>query len=121
VALTPGRIELARILSVRARPLVQSSAALIAVWFLAAGACGGGGANGEGAKAGNAAGSPTGKVARRGVRLQRVGTFDEPLYVTAPPRDRKRVFVVEKTVRFRLLLSGKRLASSFLDLYVDVS
>jgi len=120
VALTPSRIELARILSVRARPILQSGAALIAAWFLAAGACGGG-ANGEGAKAGNAAGSSTGKVARRGVRLQRVGTFDEPLFVTAPPGDRKRVFVVEKTGRIRLLLSGRRVASPFLDLSGDVS
>src|SRR6476620_4852283 len=29
-------------------------------------------------------------------RLVRIGTFDQPLYVTAPPGDRRRVFVVEQ-------------------------
>jgi glucose/arabinose dehydrogenase len=55
------------------------------------------------------------------VVLRRIGSFDEPLYVTAPPGDRKRVFVVEKGGRIRLLLNGKRVRRSFLDLSGEVS
>jgi glucose/arabinose dehydrogenase len=55
------------------------------------------------------------------VRLVRVGTFDSPLFVTAPPGDRSRVFVVEKTGRVRLLLNGKLARRSFLDLSGEVS
>ena len=35
-------------------------------------------------------------AAGRGVRLVKVGDFDSPLYVTAPPGDRRRIFVVEQ-------------------------
>ena len=35
-------------------------------------------------------------TARPGLRLRRIGTFDNPVYVTAPPGDRRRVFVVEQ-------------------------
>ena len=59
--------------------------------------------------------------AARGVRLKRIGTFDTPLLVTAPPRDRRRVLVVEQTGRVRLLLGGKRVRRPFLDLRRDVT
>ena len=36
---------------------------------------------------------------RRGVKLVKVGSFDQPLYVTAPPGDRRRIFVVEQAGR----------------------
>ncbi len=39
---------------------------------------------------------PDASTARMGVRLVRVGTFDNPVYVTAPPNDRRRLFVVEQ-------------------------
>jgi glucose/arabinose dehydrogenase len=58
---------------------------------------------------------------RRGVRLVRVGTFDQPLYVTAPPGDRERVFVVEKGGRIMVVRSGEKLARPFLDLRGRVS
>jgi glucose/arabinose dehydrogenase len=57
----------------------------------------------------------------RGVALDRIGTFDEPLYVTAPPGDCRRVFVVERTGRIRLLLNGKKAGRPFLSLAVEVS
>jgi glucose/arabinose dehydrogenase len=57
----------------------------------------------------------------RAVRLVRVGTFDQPLYVTAPPGDRSRVFVVEKTGQIRLFVKGKLARRPFLDLSADVS
>jgi glucose/arabinose dehydrogenase len=59
--------------------------------------------------------------AKRGVRLVRVGRFDNPVYVTAPPGDRRRLFVVEQTGRIRVLVGGKRRAKPFLDLSRDVT
>jgi glucose/arabinose dehydrogenase len=59
--------------------------------------------------------------ARRSVRLARVGTFDHPLYVTAPPGDRKRVFVVEQGGRIWVLVNGKRVGRPFLDVSGDIT
>jgi glucose/arabinose dehydrogenase len=61
------------------------------------------------------------RAAQRGVRLKRIGRFEEPLYVTAPRGDRSRIFIVEKGGRIRLLLNGKRVRRPFLDLSGDVS
>jgi glucose/arabinose dehydrogenase len=60
-------------------------------------------------------------AARRGVRLQRVGSFSEPVYVTAPPGDRRRVFVVERGGRIRVLVGGRLRAQPFLDISGQVS
>ena len=60
-------------------------------------------------------------AARRGVRLARLGTFDNPVYVTAPPGDRRRVFVVEQSGRIRVLVGGKRRARPFLNLSGDIA
>jgi glucose/arabinose dehydrogenase len=59
--------------------------------------------------------------ATAGVRLAKVGSFDQPLYVTAPPGDRRRVFVVEQTGRIRVIRDGRKLATPFLDLRNQVS
>jgi glucose/arabinose dehydrogenase len=53
---------------------------------------------------------------RRGVRLQRIGDFAQPLYVTAPPDDARRVFVVEQGGRIMVVRGGRKLAQPFLDL-----
>jgi glucose/arabinose dehydrogenase len=50
----------------------------------------------------------------RGVKLVKVGDFEQPLYVTAPPGDRRRVLVVEQPGRIQLLRGGRR-AGTFLD------
>ena len=63
----------------------------------------------------------TGSAAARGVRLQRIGTFRDPVYVTAPPGDRRRVFVVEQSGRIMLLLGGKRVQRPFLDLSGEIT
>jgi glucose/arabinose dehydrogenase len=55
-------------------------------------------------------------AARPGLRLQRIGTFDNPLYVTAPPGDRRRVFVVEQGGRVRIVRDGRKLDRPFLDI-----
>ena len=40
--------------------------------------------------------TPTATIARPGLRLQQIGSFASPVYVTAPPGDRRRIFVVEQ-------------------------
>ena len=56
------------------------------------------------------------------VSLARIpGTFDQPVYVTAPRGDTARLFVVEKTGRIRIVKDGAVLAEPFLDLSAVVS
>jgi glucose/arabinose dehydrogenase len=43
-------------------------------------------------------------------------TFDQPLYVTAPPGDTSRLFVVQKTGAIRVLKNGSLLPAPFLDI-----
>jgi glucose/arabinose dehydrogenase len=66
-------------------------------------------------------GSGGGASAARGVRLQRIDTFRDPVYVTAPPGDRRRVFVVEQSGRIMLMLGGKRVRRPFLNLSAEVT
>src|SRR3954453_13301064 len=54
-------------------------------------------------------------AAARGVRLVSVGRFDQPLYVTAPPGDRRRIFVVGQGGKVWVVRGGRRLAQPFLD------
>ena len=49
-----------------------------------------------------------------------VGSFDEPVYVTAPPREYHRLFVVERAGRVRLVKDGKVVSNPFLDISADV-
>jgi hypothetical protein len=74
------------------------AAALLAL--AAVGSCGGGGDDTSG----------------RGVRLERVGTFDSPVYLTSPPGDRSRQFVVEQDGRVMILRDGRKLDAPFLDI-----
>src|SRR2546429_9960989 len=50
----------------------------------------------EGGSGGGSATAPQVTTTGKGVRLARVGTFDSPVYVTSPPGDRRRLFVVEQ-------------------------
>jgi glucose/arabinose dehydrogenase len=59
--------------------------------------------------------TPPATIARPGLRLQRVGNFDSPVYVTAPPGDRQRIFVVEQGGTVRIVRGGKKLERPFLD------
>ena len=54
--------------------------------------------------------------ARRGIRLVQIGSFSSPLHVTAPPGDRRRVFVVEQGGRIMVVRGGRKLARPFLDI-----
>jgi len=60
-------------------------------------------------------------AASRGVRLVKIGDFDAPLDVTAPPGDRRRVFVVEQAGRIMVVQGGKKLAEPFLDIRSKVT
>ncbi|MGH2947124.1 MAG: PQQ-dependent sugar dehydrogenase, partial [Solirubrobacteraceae bacterium] len=55
-------------------------------------------------------------AARPGLRLRRIGTFDAPVYVTAPPGDRRRIFVVEQGGQVRIVRGGRTLRRPFLDI-----
>jgi glucose/arabinose dehydrogenase len=48
--------------------------------------------------------------------LEPVGTFAAPTFVTAPPGDGARVFVVEKGGRIMIVKAGTKLATPFLDI-----
>ena len=52
---------------------------------------------------------------KRPVRLLRLGSFNEPTYLTAPRGDRRR-FVVEREGRIRVVQRGRTLAQPFLDI-----
>jgi glucose/arabinose dehydrogenase len=101
--------------------MVRRMSLLIALGAVV-GACGFGGGNGDASEPtpSAAAGEPTAQ-ASAGTRLKRIGSFDQPVHVTAPPRDRKRVFVVEKGGTIRVIRNGNRLATPFLDLRAKVS
>ena len=62
-----------------------------------------------------AAGTPAQPAAPRQVRLLRLGSFDEPTYLTAPRGDARR-FVVERPGRILVVRRGKVLRTPFLDI-----
>ena len=101
------------------------AAALLAV--VAVGSCGGGDdANGRSATPAPAATQaataapetpePPAGTAARGARLEQVGTFESPVYLTSPPGDRSRQFVVEQDGRVMILRDGRKLDAPFLDI-----
>jgi glucose/arabinose dehydrogenase len=59
--------------------------------------------------------------ASRGVRLQSIGRFRSPVYVTAPPGDRRRLFVVEQAGRIMVLVGGRKRSTPFLDIRGQVT
>jgi glucose/arabinose dehydrogenase len=59
------------------------------------------------------AAKPAAKAAARGVRLRSIGRFSAPIYVTAPPGDTHRLFVVQRGGSVVALRDGRR-AGTFL-------
>jgi len=101
------------------------AAVLVAVASLGFG-CGGGGAKARTlartpAPSATAAAGSAAVVGRPGLRLERIGSFSNPVYVTAPPGDRKRLFVVEQGGRIRIVRSGKTLSRAFLNVSGAIS
>jgi glucose/arabinose dehydrogenase len=89
---------------------------------LALAACGGGDDDG-GADSGTAAAATlsattasASAAAAGGVKLTSVGTFDTPVYVTAPRGDRRRAFVVQQGGKIRVVRGGQVRPAPFLDL-----
>src|SRR3954453_10568882 len=64
---------------------------------------------------GTEAAAPAEPAARRPVRLLRLGSFDQPTYITAPRGDSRR-FVVELPGTIRVLKGRRVLATPFLDI-----
>jgi glucose/arabinose dehydrogenase len=64
---------------------------------------------------GSSGGAATVEQAEGAVRLQKVGSFDSPVYVTSPPADDSRLFVVEQGGKVRVVKDGKTLGTPFLD------
>ena len=89
---------------------------LLLVLALLAAACGSGDGAATTQGAPTTAGETATTAASRGVRLVQIGNFDTPVYVTAPPEDRRRVFVVEQGGRIMLVRGGRKLATPFLDI-----
>ncbi|HEV2062695.1 MAG TPA: PQQ-dependent sugar dehydrogenase [Solirubrobacteraceae bacterium] len=54
------------------------------------------------------------------LRLAKVGDFASPLFVTAPPGDRRRIFVVEQGGRIRVVQGGRVLPRPFLDVSAQI-
>jgi glucose/arabinose dehydrogenase len=101
---------------------LRSPAALLTVSIVLLAGCGGCG-NGTASRPGGAAAkrataptAPAAASAARGVRLKRVGTFSSPVFATAPPADKHRLFVVEQAGRIRVLRDGHELSTPFLDI-----
>jgi glucose/arabinose dehydrogenase len=106
--------------------MLRLGAALVLVTATLSAACGGS-AGGETTSAAatasseSGAASPAAGTSARGVRLVKIGDFASPLYVTAPPGDTRRVFVVEQAGRIMVVRGGKRLAQPFLDIRSKVT
>jgi len=110
--------------------MLRLCAALVLVVAALSAACGSdanpsSAATGEATAGGSAAsGSPAEGTTRstgRGVRLVKIGDFSSPLYVTAPPNDRRRVFVVEQAGRIVVVRAGRQLPQPFLDIRSKVT
>lgn len=52
-------------------------------------------------------------------RLEKVGTFDRPIYLTSPPGDR-RIFVAEQKGRIVEMVGGRARTPAYLDISADV-
>src|SRR5213593_3201073 len=55
------------------------------------------------------------------VTLAQIGTFSSPTYVTSPPGDGARLFVVEQRGTVRVVRDGATLARPFLDVTSRIS
>jgi glucose/arabinose dehydrogenase len=110
--------------------LTRAAMTLLAVLLVA---CGGSGDDADGRQPAPDRGSPastpeatatataTPSSASRGVRLRKVGDFSDPVYLTSPPGDRSRQFVVEQGGRVLVVRDGRTLRTPFLDIRGQVT
>jgi glucose/arabinose dehydrogenase len=99
---------------IRRAALAIASTALL----VACGSQGGGAApaSGPAPRYGTVSRTTSATAAATGVRLLAVGRFDQPVYVTAPRGQHRRVFVVEQPGVIRVIRGGRVLARPFLDI-----
>ena len=90
-------------------------APLLTAAALAFAACGNAGSD-DGAVTATPTAGGASATASASVRLASVGTFDTPVYVTAPRGERRRVFVVQQGGKIRVLRAGKLRPAPFLDI-----
>jgi glucose/arabinose dehydrogenase len=102
--------------------------AVVTLLAVAVVACGGGGDDADGSPSSSDGGSPAvtpestaTPSAARGVRLRKVADFDAPLYLTSPPGDSRRQFVVEQGGRVMVVRDGRKLGTPFLDIRDQVT
>jgi glucose/arabinose dehydrogenase len=89
-------------------------AAVLALLSLALPACGSADTT-EGTGSGGTGDGDAATSANGGVALKRIGSFDQPVYVTGAPGFPQLLFVVEQPGRIVVLKNGKRLAKPFLN------
>jgi glucose/arabinose dehydrogenase len=80
-------------------------------------ACG----SGEAARSTSGSNATAAASGAHGVRLVRVGSFDEPVGLTAASGDSSRVYVVQRTGQVMLLLNGRKQAQPFLDVSAAIT
>ena len=96
-----------------------AAAAAASILVLAAAGCGGDD-GGETGKATTRASTSTTPAAAGGVKLEKVGDFESPLYVTQPPGSDD-LYVVERDGRVKIVRDGETLGDPFLDISDQVS
>lgn len=97
-------------------PRRLSRVPLLLAALLALGGCGSGEKGAEQPVTSSSATAAQVRPAQTGVKLLEVGRFTAPLYVTAPPGDKRRIFVVQQDGVIRVVRGGTRLSRPFLDL-----
>jgi glucose/arabinose dehydrogenase len=60
-------------------------------------------------------------ISGHGVRLVRIGVFDQPTYATGAPGDRSRLFVLSKGGKIVVLVRGHRISRPFLNIRGSVA
>ena len=100
---------------------VRTLAIAVAVGGLTACGSGGGASATTTAHDPGSGAAPAARGSAAGVRLVRIGRFDQPVYVTAPPQDHARVMVVEQPGVIRVVRGGRTLGRPFLDIRSSVT
>lgn len=67
------------------------------------------------------AGQAAGAAAAPPAELDRIGSFDAPVHVAAPPDDTRRLFVVEQRGKVRVMVDGDKRSKPFLDIRDEVN
>jgi hypothetical protein len=87
-------------------------AAFVLVLSVALSACGSGGAAGAGSSSSSVHAA---QAASTRVHLVKIGSFQQPVYVTGAPADESRLFIVQRLGKVILMLNGHAQAHPFLD------